>query len=215
MNHSIGKLLEIASDPIVKSSQFSESDSRIFEENTLADDLLKLLLRRNGFYAFESALLVRPITSTVPPLGIVQWNKDEMWKTEYRLKRNLSELLFFAEDIFGTQFCLSHDNISSFEPESGELKYIASNLDDWAAWILEDYKVRTGWPLAHIWQKQHGPISPGTKLLPKVPLILGGKIAVEQMYEVNDIESMRFRADIANQLANCPDGTKVVIKLKH
>ena len=52
------------------------------------------------------------------------------------------------------------------------------------------------------------------RLLPKVPFILGGQFSIENFYVLNDAEGMQFRASIANQLHDCPDGTKVVLNIK-
>ncbi|PWU12237.1 MAG: SMI1/KNR4 family protein [Verrucomicrobia bacterium] len=171
-----------------------------------------MLGRRNGFFAFESALLVRPYYSESSPLGIVQWNAPKLWKGNYG--SSLPDMLCFAEDAFGVQFCIHNATICSFDPETAVLKEIARSIGGWAGWILEDHKVRTGWPLAHFWQLRHGPLRHGGRLLPKVPFVLGGQFTVENLYELNDLEGMRVRADIATQLKACPDGSKVVIRIR-
>src|ERR1700683_3555570 len=71
---------------------------------SVGDELLGLLSIRNGFYAFESALLIRPLYSESDPLGLVQWNRADLWKSEYKSK--LGDVVCFAEDIFGVQFCI-------------------------------------------------------------------------------------------------------------
>ena len=129
-------------------------------------------------------------------------------------KTNFCGVVFFAEDIFGMQFCIKNDAVNSFDPETGEFKVIAPSLEDWSRWIWEDTKTRTGWPVAHFWQLKQGVLKPGMRLLPKVPFVLGGQFAIENLYELNDVEGMRFRASIANQLRDCPDGSKVVLNIK-
>lgn len=58
--------------------------------------LFHMLQLKNGFYAFESALHVCPVTSD-SETGLEAWNDDSLWRDEYR---DLAEgLLFFAEDI--------------------------------------------------------------------------------------------------------------------
>lgn len=179
---------------------------------TWGQELTGLHSSRNGFYAFESALLVRPLDYGASPLGVLQWNEAALWRSEY--KADLRGTVFFAEDIFGTQFCIKDDVINSFDPETGDLTVIAQNLEDWSRWIFEDAKTRTGWPLAHLWKQREGPLKRGTRLLPKVPFVLGGQFEVENLYALDDVEGMRFRASIANQLKDCPDGSKVVLDIK-
>ena len=64
----------------------------------LADELTEMLRLKNGFYAYESSLLVRPIRNERSPLGLLEWNAPELWKASY--SDNLVDVLFFAEDVF-------------------------------------------------------------------------------------------------------------------
>lgn len=176
----------------------------------LGRELEKLLAQRNGFYAFESSLLVRPLNFSSPPFGLVQWNDERLWR--HAFEADFSRVLFFAEDIFGVQFCINQGEVSSFDPETGEFHSIANTIRDWARWVVEDYHVRTGWPLAHEWQLRYGAIEPGQRLLPKKPFVLGGEFSIENLYKLNDVEGMLFRASIAVQLRDCPDGSTVVLQ---
>ncbi|MGH7959923.1 MAG: SMI1/KNR4 family protein [Opitutaceae bacterium] len=173
-------------------------------------ELLDLLAVRNGFYAFESALLVRPLSFSGEPLGVIEWNDPELWRREYT--NDLTGLIFFAEDVFGAQFCFSDDAVSTFDPETGEHQVIAGSLDAWATWVLEKHRSRTGWPLAQEWKTRFGILEPGQRLLPKIPFVLGGAFEIKNLYKLHDAESLRMRASIANQLRDCPDGSKVVLK---
>lgn len=211
INKNIASLLSVASDPISPNPPIGQLQG-FGLSSARNQEMFCLLGGRNGFYAFESALLVRPLDFDGPPLGILQWNKTTLWKANYKI--SLSKAFFFAEDVFGVQFCILNDEINSFDPETGEFNVVAKNLEDWAGWILEDSKTRTGWPMAHFWQLRQGPLKPGMRLLPKVPFVLGGQFTIENLYVLNDTEGMRFRASIANQLRDCPDGTKVVLDIK-
>ena len=82
-----------------------------------------------------------------------------LWKADYEI--DLSKAVFFAEDVFGVQFCILNDVINSFDPETGEFKVVAKSLEEWAGWILEDSKTRTGWPLAHFLATQAGTVEGG------------------------------------------------------
>ena len=212
MNKNIAHLLSVASNPILRTPLLGELPRLPAFCGTRATELMSLLGSRNGFYAFESALLVRPLNFEGHPLGIVQWNSTALWKSDY--KSDFGEAIFFAEDVFGMQFCIKDDLINVFDPETGDLKVIAASLEDWAGWILKDAKIATGWPLAHLWQLNQGALEPGMRLLPKVPFVLGGEFTTENLYALNDAEGMRFRASIANQLRDCPDGSTVVLNVQ-
>lgn len=210
MAENLVRLLSLASEPILgRSSQ--PLSFPLMGIDRLINELSALLSDKNGFYAFESALVVRPMDSDGNPYGIAQWNLTSSWKKEYKI--NLSDSIFFAEDIFGIQFCLKKDAVYSFNPETAEFKKIGNSLEAWAQWLLADHKFTTGWPLAHQWQVKHGALEPGMRLLPKVPFVCGGEYTVENLYACLDVEGMSFRASIANQLIGVPDGTQIVMKI--
>jgi hypothetical protein len=146
MGKSLTHLLSIASDPIAPAMVADQSHFQALA-GSRGRELLDLLALRNGFYAFESALLLRPLDSDGIPVGNRQWNKRGLWRSNY--KTDLADVVFFAEDVFGTQFCIRNDAVNLFDPETGEFKVIAATIKDWAQWIFEDPKVRTGWPLGH------------------------------------------------------------------
>ena len=213
MSEQLSRLLSHASGAIAGAPSESAISSlaTVAGAVRLAGELSALLADNNGFYAFESALLVRPLDNERSPLGVLQWNHPRLWRGEYKI--DLGRSVYFSEDIFGIQFCLKDDSIHSFDPETGKFTRVANTLEEWAHLILENHRLRTGWPLAHQWQVQHGPLPLGVRLLPKVPFVCNGAFAIENLYILNDAEGMRFRASLANQLVGVPDGTAVVFKI--
>jgi hypothetical protein len=167
--------------------------------------------KKNGFYAFESALLVRPFSSLQPPIGVVEWNAPAGWKQKFGV--DLSTEIFFAEDAFGEQFSLREGGVFRFNPETGQIDPFAESIGAWAQKILDNYALHTGQPLAREWQKQHGPLQKGCRLAPKIPFVAGGEYAVTNLASMGDVELMEFRSQIANQIANLPDGAEFQIEL--
>lgn len=113
------------------SSSLSKQEPEVTEKirslaGLLLDDLLLMLRRRNGFYALESALHVFPAQSSKTEIGIIEWNEDSLWRNNY--KELADGCLFFAEDVFGGQFCIKENAIHAFEPETGRLEYLTSNM---------------------------------------------------------------------------------------
>jgi len=84
--------------------------------------LLKWLRQKNGFYAFESALHVFPIGTKDGVMDLETWNHLDTWRDTYDGLAN--GYLFFAEDIFGNQFCLQQDGTSGFEAETGAVHIV-------------------------------------------------------------------------------------------
>ena len=175
-------------------------------------DLEYVLNIKNGFFAYEDALLVRPLDNTELPYGVGRWNEPSLWKGGY--VRNLTGTLFFAEDIFGTQFCIRNGTICTFDPETANFAMMGHSLDEWAAKLLENPNLYTGYPLAQAWKATHGRLQPGTRLLPKTPFVLGGRYQIDNLYSINDVKGMSFRAAIANQIHNVPDGADIVINIE-
>ncbi len=207
---------------------------------SVTDQLVALLQERNGFYAFEGALHVLPsncVNSEVKadteaaqlqmgsvllsqddqgrlmgwPMDLERWNMDVLWRGEFDTAAN--GLLFFAEDAFGEQFALTNGRVCRFNPESGTSEEFAQDLQEWAKKILADYSFETGYQQAHDWQQQNGRLMPGQRLIPKIPFILGGKYEADNLFALEAVKGMQYRAAIWKQIRDLPDGTPVQLKI--
>jgi hypothetical protein len=172
--------------------------------------LAPLLALKNGFYAFESALHVLPLRP-ISGRGLDDWNSAQGWRADYQGLAD--DAVFFAEDVFGVQFCLVSGAVASFDPETGEKTPIASNIEEWAQCVLENHEELTGHPLAHKWQARNGVLPQGQRLLPRTPFIMGGEYAIENLFQLDAEQGMRSRAAVALQIRDLPDGTNVVLKV--
>jgi hypothetical protein len=123
------------------------------------------------------------------------------------------DVLFFAEDVLGDQFGIKDSEIVRFEAETGLIESIAANLEEWAALILDDYKYQTGYPLAHEWQKAHGPIRSGQRLVAIIPFVLGGKFNISNLFALDAAKAMRYHGDLARQIRHAPNGTKIKFEI--
>ncbi len=205
----VEKLLSIGSEQLAPTSPV---DPELLQGYPHGPELLRMLERKNGFYAFESALHVFPLTSeSVSGSSLAEWNSDSLWRSEYG--DLASGLLFFAEDILQDQFCLSASGVLRFNAETGGTKPMADSLEDWADIILRNYDYETGWTFASQWQAENGPLPPGKRLMPKSPFFLGGAYSMENLWAGDAVEGMRFKADLAMQTKSLPDGATVRIVL--
>lgn len=212
MHEAISRLLSISSEAVGDSlGDGKECRAYLNRWGRLGRELADLLHRRNGFYAYESSLLVRPFRRATAPLGIVEWNAPDLWKGTYR--ENLEAVLCFAEDIFGCQFCICGETVCAFDPETGEIDKLGESLTCWARTIVDDFEYRTGFPLAHSWQMQNGPVPQGMRLVPKLFFVLGGAYDVQNLYALEDVKGMLFRSSIANQISELPDGAEIVLEV--
>lgn len=199
MENSISKLLNIAGSAFM---------ATVDNEFTVKSPQLRSLLReKNGFFAFESALRVFPTQICAFSYGLHDWNSSELWRGSYGELTN--GLFFFAEDIFGAQFCLKNEKVYSFDPETADLTLIGNDLNEWATVILNDYDLLTGYSLAHEWQIKHGPLLPRDRLMPKLPFVCGGEFALTNLQALDAARSMRCRGNLATQIHSLPDGAQV------
>lgn len=172
--------------------------------------LAAMLGRVNGFYAFESALHVFP-SGTSERMSVELWNDPDLWRRDYE---DLTDgLVFFAEDVFGGQFVLCDAGVGTFDPETGDVDVIAGDLASWAAAVLGDYEMLTGFLLAHEWQVRHGALVEGERLVPKLPFVTGGAFGVDNLYAADAVEGMRARGNLAVQIRDLPDGAKISYRI--
>jgi hypothetical protein len=189
----------------IASPALSELTVEPISHGRIGNELWELLGRRNGFYAFESALFVRGFG---PSAGdTVGWNRDGSWRDGY--DEDGVGLFFFAEDVFGSQFAIHNDTIVQFDGETGSKTRMASSVEDFVDQLLDDYNYLTGYPLAKEWQDLHGQLKPGQRLVPIQPFVLGGEFNVENLRVMRDHEAMMSRSALAHQLRGKPDGTKI------
>jgi len=206
---SLDKLISIASPPLA-------AKPRDTLENTVGGSRARLaeidfmLANKNGFYAFEGALHVfhaPDFYGNSNELSLIEWNSLDLWRGQYG---DLTEgLFFFAEDVFGVQFAIQNENIVSFEPESGEIKQVAGDVEEWARAVLSDFRLLTGFPVAHDWQRRYGGLPSGKRLLPKIPFIFGGQYDSSNLIAVDAAEGMRYRGQMWQQIRDLPDGAQV------
>ena len=201
---NIQRLVDLASDPI--GLGFEETP---FPQN-LNRHVLKLLSKKDGFYAFEGALLVRPLHDTPSILGLLTWNSFDLWKSHYSdTGADIQGYTFFAENIFGEQFFLADDWVGQFDPETGQSHKIADNLGAWAGEVLADCDYLTGHGLARQWQEINGRLPDGSRLIPKVPFVLQGEFDASNLVAKSELEAITIRVQLASQLVGLKDGDTI------
>lgn len=204
-NNTIKKLLEF-SDEEIQSKQSPLPAGRLFE--SLWNELLSL---KNGFYAFEKAVLVRPLTNSDGNYGVIEWNSKTLWRSDYDTDE---ALLFFSENIFGEQYALSEGGIVLFDPETGEKDFIADDIWGWAEEILLDTNYWTGYRIASEWQKKNGILDNGIRLIPKQPFVLQGEFAIENLIPKSDLISMKIRSQLASHIQQSKEGDKIIFEIE-
>ena len=196
----IDKLLSIGSAPI---GTHSVGSSVLMVD--WQSELRSLLGVKNGFSAFEAALIVFPLNDAGGVYGLSSWNARGGWRDAYSDCFD-DQVLFFAHDVFGVQFGLTKSGVVRLDPESGEVALYASSLEGWASKLLENYEQDTGWPVAHDWQVENRPLRRHERLLPKQPFVLGGDYEVENLVAVEALFGMRSWGALYSQIRDLRDG---------
>jgi hypothetical protein len=196
------KLISIASD------SFSMDLGSEANLNEFPSELSMLLESRNGFCAFESALVVFPTKKYDGVPGVYEWNDLTGWRRHYRTVM-ADEYLCFAQDLFGLQFAISNAGVIRLNPETGKVTFYARSIEEWAERLLENYAEDTGWPLAHEWQLIHGFLPANLRLLPKLPFVLGGEYEVENLVALDCQQVMDYWGKLYEAIRNLPDGQAI------
>jgi len=89
----------------------------------------------------------------------------------------------------------------------------AANALGWADALLRSYRVLTGYALAHEWQRINGKIPSGVCLVPKRPFVLGGEFSLQNLHLIDATTAMWWRANIAVQIKDVPDGGQIRLKV--
>jgi hypothetical protein len=173
----------------------------------LGRELADFLRRNNGLYAFESALHMFPACQIPGVMDLEQWNDPTLWIDHYG--DMAKGMIFFAEDIIGDQFAIRGHEIVRFKAETGLWESLAGSLEEWAKLILEDYPYQTGWHLAHAWQVEHGALRCGERLVATIPFVFGGDFKNSNLHALDAVEAMCLHGDLALQIRDVPDGTKI------
>lgn len=75
--------------------------------------------------------------------------------------------------------------------------------------------MQTGYPLAHAWRAVNGPLVLGQRLIPNVSFVCEGKFEIDNLYVLNDVEGMSFRATISNGIKGVQDGERIRFRIVH
>jgi len=200
------KLLSISSKAL---SSLPGGEARL---TACPSQLKALLSMRNGFFAFESSLVVFPTIDCMGVPGILEWNDLEGWRVFFR-DVLASDDLCFAHDLFGIQFVITNSEVVKMNPETGDVKRYAESIEGWAERLLDNYEEDTAWVLAHEWQIKNGMLPPHMRLMPKIPFVLGGEFEVENLVAVECHQAMRYWGQLYNNIRSISDGE--VIRLDY
>ena len=95
---------------------------------------------------------------------------------------------------------------------NGKTEVIGRDLDEWAARVLADYDLETGWSLAHDSQARNGALPVGNRLVGRTPFVLGGEYTVGNLVPLALADAAEKLGGLYGQMKDSPDGTQITLK---
>jgi hypothetical protein len=115
---------------------------------------------------------------------------------EATMEKLLKDTSFLPRTYSATSSHFSNNRVYRFDPETGLMEHFADSLVGWAARILDDPE-EVGFLTALAWQQAHGDIPVGKRLFSKIPFVLGGTAAIDNLYLGDPLDALRWRANLA------------------
>lgn len=125
----------------------------------------------------------------------------------------------FAANAFGNFWMILSDESVAFvlseifELSSEEQGTSFVSTDEWRAAVMADPDRLLGTDVAEEWARRNGPIPEGRRLAGKIPFVLGGGFDLSNLYCADFDEMMRFRAYLADQIRDLPDGATILLDI--
>jgi len=163
----------------------------------------------NGGFFYDYSLQIYSIDTSFEFHNIMKIN--EVIKKEYG--RIINEDFFFGQEILGNQYGYSKAGIVFFNAETGEREKIANNFDEWIDVLKSDLDYLTGKNVAKSWNISNVSLKADERLYPKKPFVIGGEFKIENLFPLRYPKYIAAYANIANQIYNLPDGTKITLKI--
>ncbi len=157
------------------------------------------------------AIRVFGATGTRLP-SVEQWNVASLWRDKYDGLADGPP--FVAESFMGEQYRMADGEVVRWNPETGEHDRSGRALDEWLALVRSDASAEVPTWLLREWEAIHGPLPPNEHLAPSVPIVLGGSYALSNLYSIAAVADLRWRAQLAAQLRDLPDGADVRLHVK-
>lgn len=100
-------------------------------------------------------------------------------------------------------------------PENPECLIIAETESEYQA-LKEDAEFQVDWQmstLVEMGERKFGELGEGMTFCLKIPSIIGGQFTLDNIGTILQSEQIKLSGDIARQINNMPDGTKVKLDL--
>lgn len=116
----------------------------------------------------------------------------------------------FGLDTFGDIFLLLGEGVARLSTETSAVDEFWPSIEAWLSELKDDPDTMVGRGFLLNWQSQNGDLKNGHRLAPKMPFIFGGSYDLENIVSLPIQEILGFRAHIARQIRDLPDGSRIM-----
>ncbi len=178
----------------------------------------RLLERMNGAYLFGRALHLFGACEGPPWHGLRAWNDPAGWRASFGPLAD--GYVFFAEDAFGDQYAYSRRPgdaaaaVVRFETETGHASTVAPHLEAWLDALLADPAAVLPVDVLAAQAAEGKRLQPGWQLVAWPPLASVEARDGVTVGHADALEAMRFRGQLARQIAALPNGSQIELVIE-
>lgn len=125
-----------------------------------------------------------------------------------------NNLISIGQDIFGNQFVfdIASGYFLQFNCETGDKSFMGKQFQEFIINLTSDIEYYSGESFLLNFKDK---IELNQRLCPKKPFTIGGGFEKDNLFVLEFPKYLYFYADIAEQLHNLPEGTRIVLKVKN
>jgi len=178
--------------------------------NVLNDEsYLEFIKHINGGYFFNKSLLIYGFGDVPKHASFIDMNL--LINSLYNSFVPTAQ--YWGCDFLGNQFAFFENNICFFNIETGQFEILSRTFKEWLDVIYNDLDYYTGQSLVVAWEKKNKNLDLSERLCPKKPFVIGGEYVVDNLFSLNIESLIEYNCEIAHQIYNLPDGTKIKLKV--
>jgi hypothetical protein len=180
--------------------------NEIVRKNKYEQSYIDYLQNTNGGYYCKGALHF---------FGVSDLNKfhdlrfiGQIVSESYDEFNVIEDMGIIGEDIFGHLFVSLKNGYGLFNIETAGIEHIANDFTGFLNKISSDIKFYTGERLV-LDREMSEQLCTGYRYCPIFPFVLGGEYQAENLHLKDMVANIKFSSDLAKQIKNLPDGTKI------
>lgn len=155
----------------------------------------------------------QPVTSPLFHGALIAVDNDFTSENGYPISDFIGTDQFEALglDVFGDIFLLIDERVARLNTETGEVDETWPNVEQWVEALNADPDTMVGQGFLLDWESQNGKLEPNHRLTSKMPFVFGGNYEISNIVSIPIPELLSFRADIARQIRDLPDGSRIMV----